>query len=52
MSTPDYGRTPDAPDVDQPDGGAHTGPDDDTGRTPAAPDVDQPDGGAHAGNDD
>jgi hypothetical protein len=47
------GRTPDAPDVDQPDGGAHTGPADspeDEGRTPAAPDVDQPDGGAHTGN--
>ena len=35
MTTPD-GRTPSAPDVDQPDGGAHTG--DDEGRTPAAPD--------------
>lgn len=35
MTTPD-GRTPSAPDVDQPEGGAHTG--DDEGRTPAAPD--------------
>ena len=33
MTTPD-GRSPDAPDVDQPDGGAGT----DEGRTPAAPD--------------
>jgi hypothetical protein len=37
------GRTPAAPDVDQPEGG--TG---DAGRTPDAPDVDQPDGGADA----
>jgi hypothetical protein len=36
MTTPD-GRTPSAPDVDQPDGGAHAG-DDDPARTPAAPD--------------
>ncbi len=35
MTTPD-GRTPSAPDVDQPDGGAHAG--EDEGRTPAAPD--------------
>ncbi|CAN5184920.1 hypothetical protein BH24ACT10_BH24ACT10_19360 [soil metagenome] len=35
MTTPD-GRTPSAPDVDQPDGGAHAGQDE--GRTPAAPD--------------
>ena len=41
------GRTPSAPDVDQPDGGAHAG--DDPGATPSAPDVDQPDGGAHDG---
>ena len=51
MTNPD-GRTPSAPDVDQPDGGAHAG---DTeaeasGRSPGAPDVDQPDGGAHAGD--
>lgn len=52
MTTPDSGRTPDAPDVDQPQGGAHGDPDDDSGRTPSTPDVDQPDGGAHAGNDD
>lgn len=51
MTSPDSdpeGRTPSAPDVDQPEGGAHAGPDD-AGRTPSAPDVDQPDGGAHAG---
>jgi hypothetical protein len=36
VTTPD-GRTPDAPDVDQPEGGAHAG-DTDDGRTPAAPD--------------
>ena len=47
MTEPD-GRTPSAPDVDQPDGGAHDGPDP-AGRTPSAPDVDQPDGGAHDG---
>ncbi len=35
MTTPD-GRTPSAPDVDQPEGGAHAG--EDEGRTPAAPD--------------
>ena len=52
MTEPD-GKTPSAPDVDQPDGGAHDarGPqgDQDTGRTPDAPDVDQPDGGGHDG---
>ena len=39
MTQPD-GRTPDAPDVDQPDGGAHGGESDQgaSGRTPAAPD--------------
>jgi hypothetical protein len=36
------GRTPSAPDVDQPDGGSGG-----SGKTPSAPDVDQPDGGAH-----
>ena len=46
MTTPDDGRTPDAPDVDQPDGGAHDGA---AGQTPDAPDVDQPDGGAQQG---
>ena len=46
MTQPD-GRTPSAPDVDQPDGGAHDGTAE--GRTPSAPDVDQPDGGAHDG---
>lgn len=52
MTEPD-GRTPSAPDVDQPDGGAHGAPageSTDEGRTPAAPDVDQPDGGAHGGS--
>ncbi len=51
MSTPD-GKTPGAPDVDQPDGGAHGGESesDAVSRTPDAPDVDQPDGGAHAGD--
>lgn len=46
MTQPD-GQTPNAPDVDQPDGGDHDGADE--GRTPSAPDVDQPDGGAHDG---
>ena len=36
------GRTPGAPDVDQPGGG-----DGGSGQTPSAPDVDQPEGGAH-----
>ena len=49
--TPD-GTTPSAPDVDQPDGGAHdAGAEGEAaGRTPSAPDVDQPDGGAHDGS--
>jgi hypothetical protein len=48
MTSPD-GKTPSAPDVDQPDGGAHGGETESeaSGRTLAAPDVDQPDGGAH-----
>lgn len=37
--------TPSAPDVDQPDGGAHHGEPDGDGRTPDNPDNDQPDGG-------
>ncbi len=39
MTNPD-GKTPSAPDVDQPDGGAHGGESDQeaTGRTPSAPD--------------
>lgn len=51
MTTPD-GRTPSAPDVDQPDGGGHGGETEveASGRTAGAPDVDQPDGGAHAGD--
>ena len=47
MTQPD-GKTPSAPDVDEPQGGAHTGNGDDTGRTPDAPDVDQPEGGVDA----
>jgi hypothetical protein len=52
VSAPGNGKTPDAPDVDQPEGGAHAGGEDDAtaaGRTPDAPDVDEPEGGAHAG---
>lgn len=41
MTTPDDGKTPSAPDVDQPNGGAHTGPSDD-GRTPSSPGIDEP----------
>ncbi len=47
MTEPD-GRTPSAPDVDQPDGGAHSG-EPEHRQTPSAPDVDQPDRGAHDG---
>ena len=52
MTTPADGTTPSAPDVDQPDGGAHGGENeqDAAGRSPDAPDVDQPDGGARAGS--
>ena len=48
MTSPD-GKTPDAPDVDQPDGGAHGGDTEQqaSGKTPSAPAVDKPDGGAH-----
>ncbi len=51
MTNPD-GKTPSAPDVDQPDGGARGGELEAqaSGRTADAPDVDQPDGGAHAGD--
>ena len=51
MTNPD-GKTPSAPDVDQPDGGAHDGESEAeaSGRTADAPDVDQPDGGGHAGD--
>jgi hypothetical protein len=44
MTTPDSGRTPDAPDVDQPDGGSHGGEDDQAaaGRTPDSPGIDEP----------
>jgi hypothetical protein len=51
MTNPD-GKTPSAPDVDQPDGGAHAGEGEQeaSGRGPGAPDVDEPDGGAHAGD--
>ncbi|MCU1691349.1 MAG: hypothetical protein JWM64_440 [Frankiales bacterium] len=42
--------TPSAPDVDQPEGGAHTGESeqDASGRTPDNPDNDMPDGGDDA----
>ena len=42
--------TPSAPDVDQPDGGSHTGEDqlDASGRTPDNPDNDMPEGGDDA----
>ena len=51
MTAPGDGKTPSAPDVDQPDGGAHGGESESaaSGRTPDAPDVDQPEGGAHDG---
>lgn len=51
MTHPD-GTTPSAPDVDQPDGGAHGGESEPaaSGRAPGAPDVDQPDGGARRGD--
>ena len=50
MTNPEDGTTPSAPDVDQPDGGAHGGESEGaaTGRTSSAPDVDEPDGGAHS----
>jgi hypothetical protein len=43
MTEPDSGRTPGAPDVDQPDGGAHHGEDEHAadGRTPDSPGVDE-----------
>lgn len=42
------GRTPAAPDVDEPDDGAHHGESEfqASGRTPDAPDSDQPDDGS------
>jgi hypothetical protein len=51
MTNPD-GRTPSAPDNDEPQDGEHGGESvaQASGRTPDAPDVDQPDGGAHAGD--
>jgi hypothetical protein len=51
MTSPGDGKTPSAPDVDQPDGGAHGGESESaaSGRTPDAPDVDEPEGGAHDG---
>ena len=51
MTSPD-GKTPSAPDVDQPDDGAHGGELEAqaSGRTAGAPDVDEPDEGAHAGD--
>lgn len=52
MTTPDAGRTPDAPDVDQPEDGTHRGEDQQSadGRTPSSPGVDEPDGGASTGS--
>ena len=47
MTQPE-GQTPNAPDVDQPDGGAHDG--DDAGRTPSVPDNDTLDDGTHDGS--
>ena len=38
MTTPENGTTPSAPDVDQPEGGAHADADDSAGRTPDAAD--------------
>jgi hypothetical protein len=51
MTDPTSGQTPSAPDVDQPEGGAHAGEDDGqaSGRTPGTPAVDEPDGGASTG---
>lgn len=46
MTAPD-GRTPDAPDVDQPEGGDHASASDDAGRTPSA--ADQAEGDDDAG---
>jgi hypothetical protein len=51
MTSPGDGKTPSAPDVDQPDGGGHGGESEAaaSGRTPNARDVDQPEGGASDG---
>ena len=51
MTGPGDGKTPSAPDVDQPDGGGHGGESEAaaSGRTSGAPDVDQPEGGGHDG---
>lgn len=48
MTDPRTGKTPSAPDVDQPDGGPHAGEDDQqaSGRTPSTPGVDEPDAGS------
>ena len=52
MTQPDNGKTPSAPDADQPDGGAHHGEDEQqaSGRTPDSPGIDEPDGGASTGS--
>jgi hypothetical protein len=44
MSTPDAGKTPHAPDEDQPHGGAHSGEDQQaaSGQTPGTPGIDEP----------
>ncbi len=51
MNDPRTGQTPSAPDVDQPQGGAHAGEDEQSasGRTPSSPGIDEPDGGASTG---
>jgi hypothetical protein len=50
MTVPD-GSTPSAPDVDQPDGGAHDGvAEQDTCRTPDQPDNDTTEDDTHAGS--
>jgi len=44
MTAPDSGKTPSAPDVDQPAGGDHSGHDEPatSGRTPDSPGIDEP----------
>lgn len=54
MTDPRTGKTPSAPDVDQPEGGAHGGEGDQqaSGRTPDTQGVDEPDGGVSTGRPD
>jgi hypothetical protein len=44
MTEPLSGKTPGAPDVDQPDGGAHSGESEQAadGKTPDSPGIDEP----------